>query len=175
MMKHEQAAERLLTAMNIKSVPIPIDKIAKSLGVKVSYEPFDGKDDMSGVLIKKGDSVVIGINSSHAKTRQRFTLAHEIGHLVLKHKGDVFIDKTMRINRDSKSALAIDKNEIEANGFAAALLMPREMIMKEIQKRLTSKAGKKDYLLVDYLAGAFEVSSQSMEYRLNNLGILIPQ
>lgn len=174
-MRPEEAADRLLSEMNIQEIPTPVEKLAHKLGAKISYEPFDGKDEISGVLIKEGDRTVIGINSSHAKRRQRFTIAHEIGHLVLKHRGDIFVDKTVRINRDSKSALAIDKNEIEANGFAAALLMPRKQIIREVQKRLNSKEGKKDYSLVDYLAEAFQVSTQAMEYRLNNLGILIPQ
>ena len=174
-MRPEEAAERLLSEMKIQGVPVPVEKIAEKLGVKISYEPFDGKEEVSGVLIKEAERSVIGINASHAKTRQRFTIAHEMGHLVLKHRGDIFVDKTVRINRDSKSALAIDKNEIEANGFAAALLMPRDHIVREVQKRLDSKAGKKDYFLVDHLASTFQVSTQAMEYRLNNLGILSPQ
>ncbi len=174
-MRPEETAERLLSEMNIDEVPTPVEQIAEKLGAKISYEPFDGKDEVSGVLIKESDRTVIGINSSHARTRQRFTIAHEIGHLVLKHKGDIFVDKTVRINRDSKSALAIDNYEIEANGFAASLLMPRNHIVREVQKRLDSKAGKNDFSLVKHLAGAFQVSTQAMEYRLNNLGILIPQ
>jgi len=174
-MRPEAVAEKVLGELNIREIPIPVEKIAEKLGAGVSYEPFDGKDEISGVLIKDGDRVVIGINSSHAKTRQRFTIAHEIGHLVLKHRGDIFVDKTVRINRDSKSALAIDKNEIDANGFAAALLMPRALLIQEFQKRLKKNSNKSDSMIVAQLAKAFEVSNQAMEHRLNNLGVLIPQ
>lgn len=174
-MRPEEVAERVLSELNIREIPIPVEKIAEKLGAKVSYEPFDGKDEVSGVLIKEGERVVIGINSSHAKTRQRFTVAHEIGHLVLKHRGDIFVDKTVRINRDSKSALAIDKSEIEANGFAAALLMPGALLIQEFQKRLKKNSDKFDSMIIAQLAKAFNVSSQAMEHRLNNLGVLIPQ
>lgn len=170
-MKTEQAAERLLVECKVKRVPIPVDKIAKHLGAKITYEPFDGDDCMSGVLIREKEKVVIGINSSHGVTRQRFTIAHEIGHLVLKHKGDIFVDKTVRSYRDSKSSLAIDKNEIEANGFAAALLMPRGFLMEELDKIPANKRGMN---IAEHLASVFEVSSQAMEYRLSNLGITIP-
>lgn len=174
-MRPEEVAEKVLGELNIRDIPIPVEKIAEKLGARVSYEPFDGKDEVSGVLIKEGERVVIGINSSHAKTRQRFTIAHEIGHLVLKHRGDIFVDKTVRINRDSKSALAIDKSEIEANGFAASLLMPRALLIQEFQKRLKKDSDKSDSMIVAQLAKAFKVSSQAMEHRLNNLGVLIPQ
>ncbi len=174
-MKPEEAAERVLKDLNIREIPIPVDKLAQKIGAAISYEPFDGKDEISGVLIKEADRMMIGINSSHARTRQRFTIAHEIGHLVLKHRGDIFVDKTERINRDTKSTLAIDKNEIEANAFAAALLMPRAHILKEIQNRPRAKTAKKEPPLANYLAGIFQVSKQAMEYRLNNLGLLIPE
>lgn len=170
-MKIEQAAERLLVECKIKRAPIPVDKIAKHLGAKITYEPFDEDDCMSGVLIREEEKIVIGINSSHGVTRQRFTIAHEIGHLVLKHKGDIFVDKTVRTYRDGKSSLAIDKNEIEANGFAAALLMPRELLMKELDKTPTNKRGMN---IAEHLASIFKVSCQAMEYRLSNLGITIP-
>lgn len=174
-MRPEEAAERVLNELNIREIPIPVDKVAQKVGATISYEPFDGKDEISGVLIKEADRMTIGINSSHAKTRQRFTIAHELGHLVLKHRGDIFVDKTERINRDTKSALAIDKNEIEANAFAAALLMPRTHILKAIQKRPRPTSAKKDAPLASYLGEIFQVSKQAMEYRLNNLGLLIPE
>ena len=170
-MKIEQAAERLLADCNIKKVPIPVDKIAKHLRATITYEPFNGDDCMSGVLIREEAKTVIGINSSHGETRQRFTIAHEIGHLVLKHKGDIFVDKTVRTYRNSKSSQAVDRNEIDANGFAAALLMPQALLIKELEK---IPANQRGINIAEHLASVFEVSQQAMEYRLSNLGITIP-
>jgi len=78
--------------------------------------------------------------------------------------------------RDRTSSLAIDKEEIEANAFAAELLMPQEFIWEEISRRLSRRRSSptKDEL-IDDLARTFKVSPQAMEYRLNNLGILISQ
>ena len=88
---------------------------------------------------------------------------------------EIFIDKVVRVSfRDKKSSLAIDNDEIEANQFAAELLMPRDLVRQEINNLLErgrSVFGK-DWL-IEKLAPVFDVSSQSMEFRLNNLGILV--
>ena len=166
-----EQALKVLKDLKISDIPIPVEEIAAKLGAKVSYEPFEGKDEISGMLFRDDDRIVIGINSAHANTRQRFTIAHEIGHLVL-HKGAIFVDKSVRLNRDTKSALAIDPREIDANRFAAELLMPTEFVTKEAVKRLSKKSKVSEVLLADSLASAFEVSTHAMEIRLTNLGII---
>ena len=124
--------------------------------------------------IARGDKAIIGINSAHPNTRQRFSIAHEIGHLIL-HKKNLFVDKVVRLDfRDSRSSLAIDKEEIEANVFAAELLMPRDFIEREIRRIMSKrKSPPLKERLIEELRNAFEVSLQAMEYRLINLGILI--
>ena len=173
-MRHvERKAGELIKRHNITKPPVSVETIAKRMQAKLSFEPFEGQDDISGILYRDGENTVIGINSAHPDTRQRFSIAHELGHLLL-HKKNLFVDKV--INRDSKSSLAIDKAEIEANAFAAELLMPRNFIMEEIQRKLA----KRNFTLskeklIETLARKFKVSTQAMEYRLNNLGILISQ
>ncbi|MBI2312977.1 MAG: ImmA/IrrE family metallo-endopeptidase [Betaproteobacteria bacterium] len=167
-------AERILREFGVKGNPVPVEDIAAKLGAKLSYEPFEGQDEISGMLFRDGDHIVIGINSSHAKTRQRFSIAHEIGHLVM-HKGAIFVDKAVRLNRDAKSSLAIDPREIDANRFAAELLMPEKLVSAEAKKRLVKKSKLSELLLIDELAAAFQVSSQAMEFRLTNLGIISPR
>lgn len=51
------------------------------------------------------------------------------------HKGAIFIDKTVRLNRDAKSSMAPDPQEIDANKFSAALLMPEKMVSIEAPER----------------------------------------
>lgn len=173
-MSPQEQAKKVLKDLGIKGVPVPVEEIAERLGAKLSFEPFEGKDEISGMLFRDGNRIVIGINSTHANTRQRFTIAHEIGHLVL-HKGAMFVDKTVRLNRDSTSSKAIDPREIEANRFAAELLMPDTAITIEARKRLSRKASVSEAFLVDSLASVFEVSTHAMEIRLTNLGILAPR
>ena len=170
-MNPEEEAQKILARLKIKSAPIRVEDIATKLGAKVSYEPFEGKGELSGMLLKEKGHAVIGINSCHPTVRQRFSVAHEIGHLTM-HQGSFFVDQSVRFNRDATSSMAIDRQEIEANGFAAALLMPANLVTESVRKRLTKKANLQQKVLIDELAKEFQVSTQAMEFRLTNLGII---
>jgi Zn-dependent peptidase ImmA (M78 family) len=170
-MTSEQHARKILSDLKITTAPIPVEQIASKLGAQLSYEPFHGKGELSGMLLRDRSRTVIGINSAHPSTRQRFTVAHEIGHLVM-HQGAVFVDQAVRYNRDGKSSLAADRKEIEANTFAAELLMPERLVTAAVEKRLNKKPNLSQALLIDELASEFRVSVQAMEYRLTNLGIV---
>ena len=157
--------------------PVDVEHIALELGIEVKCEPFE--EDLSGVLVKQDGLTVIGVNSRHAITRQRFTIAHEIGHFVLKHEGELFVDKTLRnqtavVWRDGKSSLGTFACEVQANQFAAELLMPRDVLIAEVEKRLERRGKSELDQLIRELASSFKVSRQAMEYRLTNLGSLIP-
>ena len=122
-----QLVSTLLAKHNVRSAPVPVERIAKSLHITISLEEVD--DDLSGFLYrdKKGKKVVIGANKSHHANRQRFTIAHELAHFLL-HEGEmVHLDSgrgALMLNlRDSESATGEDNDEREANFFAAELLM----------------------------------------------------
>lgn len=165
----ERSATRLLEENAVRAAPVPVEEIARSLGAQVVYRPFEG--EVSGMVYRTRDEKLIGVNSSHPPNRQRFTVAHEIGHLVLHRGTKVFVDTFEgRINwRDGASA----REESEANAFAAELLMPAALVTKEVEHALQdeslSPAG-----LITSMARAFRVSKESMRYRLENLGMLDP-
>ena len=83
------------------------------------------------IYIKDGVPI-IGVNSLHHPNRQRYTIAHELGHLELHRQlitSEVHVDKGFPVlMRDPKSATGTELHEIEANQFAAELLMPRTLI-----------------------------------------------
>jgi Zn-dependent peptidase ImmA (M78 family) len=168
----KQVAEQILSQYSVTSAPVDVEDIATKMGAVVSYEVF--KEDLSGVCVKEKTRTVIGVNSFHARTRQRFTIAHECGHLALEHKGEVFVDQTV-MRRDAKSSQAVDRQEIEANQFAAELLMPSALVIAAVERRQSKKPDLSSTLLVDELAEEFQVSSQAMEYRLTNLGMFMPR
>lgn len=173
MKKIEVEAKKLLDHNGVTKPPVPVDRIAESLGAIISFEPFEGKDDLSGILYRNGKNKIIGINSAHAQNRQRFSIAHEIGHLRL-HSKELFVDKVVRVNfRDNKSSLATDREEIEANTFAAELLMPKNFINTEIDSLIKKRQTLDKDELIEHLSRVFHVSPQAIEYRLINLGILI--
>lgn len=173
MRKIEKMVEKLLGDNYVTRPPVPVDQIAESLNAIISFEPFEGKDDISGILYRDGKNTIIGVNSAHAQTRQQFSIAHEIGHLML-HDKELFVDKVVRVNfRDNKSSLATDREEIQANAFAAELLMPKSLISAEIDRLIKKKQTFEKDELIEHLSKTFQVSPQAMEYRLINLGILI--
>ena len=165
----EQKAIKLLDELGVDELPVPVEEIAISLGAEIDYEPYDG--DVSGMLYRTEGHTLIGVNSRHAGTRQRFTIAHEIAHLSM-HKGTpMFIDRFVRVNwRDGAS----NRQEAEANSFAAELLMPRKLVEREIITVLSKSPDVSPHDLAVILAKSFDVSTEAMHYRLANLGVLDP-
>jgi Zn-dependent peptidase ImmA (M78 family) len=104
--------------------------------------------------------------------RQRFTIAHEIGHYVMHVKNSthsrLFIDRYVAF-RDDESSAGNDWQEVEANAFGAALLMPALLVREEIKKRKLDLDDEDD---LSTLAKQFHVSPSAMSYRLVNLGLL---
>jgi Zn-dependent peptidase ImmA (M78 family) len=113
---------------------------------------------------------VIGVNSVDAPNRRRFTIAHEIGHLVL-HKDDTFhVDEKSPIGlRTDASSMATHEREIEANQFAAELLMPRHFLDRDLEA-LPNEIEAEE--AITRLAHHYEVSIQAMTVRLTALKIL---
>lgn len=94
------------------------------------YSPLD--NELSGLIYIKKNTPIIGINSLHHPNRQRFTIAHECGHLLL-HKalvsGGIHVGKRFpMLMRDSVSVTGVSEIEIEANLFAAETLMPQTFL-----------------------------------------------
>lgn len=171
----EAAALELLEKHGLqRRFPVPVEVIANKLGVLVRRQHFEA-DDVSGLLLREpGETPIIGVNASNAEVRQRFTVAHELGHLSL-HKGKrLVVDRAVRVNfRDSVSSLATDREEMEANAFAAGLLMPSAAVSDQLN-RIVRGRQRSDSEVVDALAGKFQVSRSAMEFRLINLGMLTP-
>lgn len=140
--------EQILNNLNISAPPIPVDKIAEFFSLRiVEYSKFP--KHISGTIMQLPDgSMVIGINSNDQKVRQRFSIAHEIAHFLLGHDERHIIDDTFDKPTDK---------EREANQFAADLLMPIDMLKKDIMER------KYD---IPSLAKRYDVSDQAMSIRL---------
>jgi Zn-dependent peptidase ImmA (M78 family) len=145
--------------------PVNLDAIVSALGAEV--RPLDLAADISGILYRQPDRRVIVVNQNQSEARRRFTIAHEIGHLVL-HKGEeVHVDAGFRINlRDPRSATAEDVEEIEANAFAANLLMPAAWLKTDVVGETIDWS---DSAELEELAQRYKVSPQAMLVRLSSL------
>jgi len=162
----KEAAEKLLFEAAIGKPPVPVERLARLRGVQVRYKPLEG--DLSGMLFREGSRAIIGVNALHPKPRQRFTIAHELGHLELHETSGIHVDHKFLVRRrDEHSSQATDNEEIEANGFAAELLMPASMLENDLSG---FEVDYEDEELTRWLANRYKVSLQAMGIRLSNLG-----
>jgi len=173
MKRPERRAREVLAAADITDPPTPIDELAVSLGAEIAYEPFKG--GISGMLFRNEGRVVIGVNPRDGERRQRFTIAHELGHLLLHEGRSLIVDTHIRINlRDAASSMGTRREETEANAFAAEILMPRESVEAHANRELSERPSLTANQLIEGLSDIFQVSSQAMSVRLSALGILSP-
>jgi Zn-dependent peptidase ImmA (M78 family) len=114
-------------------------------------------------------TAVVGVNSADSLNRQRFTIAHELGHLILHGESDLHVDEHFPIGlRSGMSAMGVDDKEIEANQFAAELLMPSGMITGDVELLLGTDVDK----AICKLAKKYGVSTEAMSIRLSTLGFV---
>ena len=167
--KIRRRVESLLRAHDVTAPPVPVEKIARALGVRVHRLPFE--EDLSGMIYLDGKTPIIGVNAQHHPNRRRFTVAHELGHLLLHRKalaGKVHVDRRFPVlMRDATSASGLDSREIEANQFAAEMLMPLSLLLPEIQRKKAFDID--DDKPVTEIANRFRVSKQALQFRLLNL------
>lgn len=166
-------AKAILKGYKGQRLPIKVDVIAKDLGATITAENFEDDTSVSAMLYREGKKKIIGINTTQSIVRQRFSIAHEIGHLVL-HEGNLYVDRSVKVNfRDSRSSMAVDPEEIEANAFAAELLMPEEIVNAETKRHMRSNPKSSAEELISNLATKFKVSEKAMDFRLQNLHIIV--
>ena len=131
----------------------------------VKYTDYVNQDD----FINSSCHFVIRIDKDNEKTRQRFSIAHELGHLFLHlkypHEEWAALPAGVSYKRKSGKYAVAEK---EANEFAAAFLMPEDSFRKIAKKSIN--AGGSHYNL-DEITKHFNVSVCSASYRGINLGI----
>ncbi len=142
------AAQQLLAQARVAKPPVDVDELSHLCGLNVAAAELS--NDVSGVLLDLDTGPVIGFNKDHALTRQRFTVAHELGHYLLNHHDHFHIDLS-----DLESLGEVPgynwQDERAANEFAAELLMPAALVAAHFNGDLAE------------LAHTFKVSSQAMD------------
>jgi Zn-dependent peptidase ImmA (M78 family) len=168
------AAKSLLTRSRISKLPVDLDAVLRFLDTRLLREEFN--DDMSGLLLIKGGKRAIAVNAKHHRNRQRFTIAHEIGHFVLHHKdfedpkNDLHWDKKWAYFRSTDSP-GPKPEEVEANQFAAELLMPENLLRDAIRNEQIDLSSDID---TARLAELLQVSEQALTIRLMVLKMAKP-
>ena len=152
--KAEESGLYIDNSLNIKEL------ISSFEDIEIKYDTMDIAK--SGSLSCVDGKWIMCINSSHNSKRQRFTMAHELGHYIL-HRGKniEFVDTTFFRSDE------MDSIEYNANEFASRLLMPEDKLRKLIDEDRIKNIGE--------LASRFDVSSAAMKYRVISLGYRIKE
>jgi Zn-dependent peptidase ImmA (M78 family) len=152
--------EKLLTyaqQQGLTIVPLDVEGVAKAFDIDIKKESLE--NELSGILRKMPESNKweMLINAKHHSNRQRYTIAHELGHYFLhRHLQVEFQDRIFFRGAESS------KEELQANSFASEVLMPENYFREMIRE------GKNK---IDELAQEFGVSTLALRIRAKNLGM----
>ena len=158
------------------SVPIDIKALLNFLEIRYDIKPDFKKVKVTGSISVQNGEPYIWVNPMKNTTRERrrFTLAHELGHFMLHiaplddfNSFQEIEDQNISFNRNDNW----DYKEMEANNFAAQLLMPAKLVEEQVQLLIEKAPTKED--VIAQLAKHFTVSVQVMEYRLKRFGVRI--
>ena len=163
----EKIAENVRDECNVTDYGFQnIFEAAEKTGYRVIRYPIGSESFLGFASIKETEKIIFS-NSSQILSREIFSIAHEIGHHKL-HLSEQ--DKTIIKDDDFSDR---DESEIEANYFAACLLMPMEKVTKFIRLELNDKNVKSwNGLDVARIQTAFNVSYGMALVRLKSLGII---
>ena len=119
-------ARRVVRAFGLRAPPVPVEEVVANLGVRVERRPTPGWD---GALVSTHSPPIVWVNGDQRATRQRYAIAHELGHLLM-HPTGVYRDATFASGSEQ---------ERDANEFALELLIPLWMLEPIItSRRLTT-------------------------------------
>lgn len=148
----EQYAQDIVSSFDL-TPPIDLAKICETLELKINYEPLCSIEAL--LIVSSGKKNVIIDNSKKIyPQRERFTIAHEIGHYIIPwHENLQQCDKIVNFESD-------DEFENQANDFASELLVPKSNLLEDIKdKKITLS-------LIKYLAEQYNVSLVLMARRV---------
>ena len=162
-------AEKLIEVLELE-LPIPIEKVPSMLGGKLKECSESEMNNMEAMIKKDGkDSFVICISEARPINRKRFSIAHELGHLFL-HMGYLIRPEIWEKEDEYKDSVyyryGYNKEELEANEFAGAFLMPKKEF-KVIAKQYLNNS----YYDLEAIAKKFNVSTEAVKIRGRQLGM----
>lgn len=163
-----EASDAAIATRKLLGVPVDgpleqdlLDLTETALDIPVSI--LELPDKVAGAYMRKRGQGFVFIQATHYPTRQRFTLAHELGHHVLEHHAR--IENEDEIGRETK-----DPTEQQANYFASEFLMPASTARQWIAEHASGEEDVSIDLLID-AAYEFHASPPAFLYRLTTCGL----
>jgi Zn-dependent peptidase ImmA (M78 family) len=169
--------------LELNSVPVNIENIIRQYGIELDKNANLENGILGEIRKTENGKYKISIQKKDHYFRKRFTMAHELAHFLL-HRDKMGNGVTDSEEIDEKNEIikyrqlrAIDKNskiqdndEVEANRFAAEILMPEESLINYAKERgVYNNSGVMDAEALKELTLAFQVSIGAMRIRLENL------
>lgn len=156
-----ERAEALIAQFGISDPSdLDVEAIAMDGGVEVEYQALNGCE---ATLVGFGDRAIATIKPSAIRGRERFSIAHELGHWNL-HRGKSFRCRVEDPDDNLTSDVAREK---EADAFAAHLLMPAALFQPAVKAM-----GSPGFREIDDLAQRFETSLLATSIRLADINTL---
>jgi Zn-dependent peptidase ImmA (M78 family) len=131
--------------------------VERDLGLPVVIAALP--DGIAGCCWRQAQRTVLWVNGTEAPVRQRFTVAHELGHVRCAHDLRVSVDTF-----ETLAGMTTDSREVQANAFAAELLAPADGVRSMVDGEPTLE----DVVLI---ASHYGISTVAALYRLNTLGL----
>ena len=158
----ELLAQRLRSQLGLGDADLPTEvnllaaEVEDKFNIDVAIEPLER--GLDGLAVTRQGYSLIMVSSSIAAHRQRYTIAHELGHLMAGDRGDI-VDENINFSKTPE--------ETRANAFAAAFLMPANAL----RTAFGDQSVPTEQLIADLLA-RYRVSLDALAFRLHNLNII---
>jgi Zn-dependent peptidase ImmA (M78 family) len=141
------------------------DLIEESFGIDVVVRELS----CDGLAWSDTTSRLIVVGTCTTPTRQRFSIAHELGHILANDDQKLYVDQDVMDPTDRRRP-----SEMRANAFASAFLMPEEAV-RSVLDDCTESSGQLSEAGFSSIVMHFAVSPSALSYRMSNLGLINAQ
>lgn len=194
----KSSVREVLKLVDYRGGPVDLEHICSALSIDLQYSGQEAHDTDGMPILGSAHfhQKVISINSHGNRSRERFTIGHELGHFSLKHQqylsSENIIERDLLINKKIDANFNLERLEYQANSFSSNLILPDDFFkFKTAQFRsfLDIRDRGYGYIFVDdqpcnytiyeqlltHLSSHFEVSKQAIQIKFKHLGMLNDQ
>lgn len=178
-----EALREIFPSLTLENIVDDLEASVEELGINVLYSDMkdlerDGKtvSGFARVSPENGRPEIV-INGNEPSYRQRFTIAHELGHIILHWKwlpGKTLDPKLAEISYRSERGYSPfeRKREVQANEFAAELLLPLKVVEQTIDafEDLSNSGHLKKSIITNTLSNVYKVSETMAAIQLKKIG-----
>lgn len=118
-------AREVVAKVRPTTAPVPVEAYAECIGARIKYQDDLGPEE-AGFSFEAGGKKFVCVNARDGVGRQRFTICHEIAHLVLKLPSEHKLGPSWSYSKRPE-------NEVFCDAFAAELLLPHHLFKPRVE------------------------------------------